>query len=428
MWSVCNQKPGDLPCGVCSCSFAPKERSPNTDTALPGCLLSPPACKASVRLLFAKGYRIVKSSFSLSALAQVFSQSSSDVRQRVIGMYVLLLGFNLLAWLFAFIAFASAPKLLLLALTAYTFGLRHAFDADHISAIDNVTRKLMQEKKQPIGVGFFFSLGHSTVVIILTGVIAITAVALQHLGPFQEIGGLISTSVSALFLFAIALINLVILVDIFKMFRSVRRGEPYTDQTLEESLNNRGLMARFFRPLLLATDHSWKMYPVGFFFGLGFDTATEVGLLGIAATTATHGVPVIAILIFPALFTAGMSLMDTTDGVLMLGAYGWAFVKPMRKLYYNLNITLISVIVALIIGGIEALSILATELNLSGPFWDQVGNLNENFGFLGVIIVGLFLASWVISTIIYKVMRYDDFEITMAQATGDEKISKDLQA
>ena len=147
-------------------------------------------------------------------------------------MYVLLLGFNLLAWLFAFIAFSSNPKLLLLALTAYTFGLRHAFDADHISAIDNVTRKLMQEKKQPIGVGFFFSLGHSTVVIILTGVIAITAVALQHLGPFQAIGGLISTSVSALFLFAIALINLVILIDIFKMFRSVRRGEPYTDQTL----------------------------------------------------------------------------------------------------------------------------------------------------------------------------------------------------
>jgi hypothetical protein len=154
MWSICNQKPGDLPCGVCSCSFAPKERSPNTETALPGCLLSPPACKASVRLLSAKGYRIVKSSFSLSALAQVLSQSSSPVRHRVIGMYVLLLGFNLLAWFFAFIAFASSPKLLLLALTAYTFGLRHAFDADHISAIDNVTRKLMQEKKQPIGVGF----------------------------------------------------------------------------------------------------------------------------------------------------------------------------------------------------------------------------------------------------------------------------------
>jgi high-affinity nickel-transport protein len=343
-------------------------------------------------------------------------------------MYVLLLGFNLLPWIFAFIAFSSTPKLLLLALTAYTFGLRHAFDADHISAIDNVTRKLMQEKKQPVGVGFFFSLGHSTVVIILTGIIAITAVALQSLGPFQTIGGLISTSVSALFLFAIAAINLVILVDIFKMFRSVRRGEPYTDQTLEESLNNRGLMARFFRPLLRATNQSWKMYPVGFLFGLGFDTATEVGLLGIAATTATHGVPIIAILIFPALFTAGMSLMDTTDGILMLGAYGWAFVKPMRKLYYNLNITLISVIVALIIGSLEALSIIATELNLSGPFWDQVGNLNQNFGSLGVIIVCLFVASWIISTIVYKVMRYDDFEVTKDSATMGKKMGNDSQA
>jgi nickel/cobalt transporter (NiCoT) family protein len=378
-----------------------------------------PTCKASVSYLSRKGTTIVNHPFSLSALAQVFIQSSSPVRHRVIAMYALLLGFNLLAWLFAFIAFASNPKLLLLALTAYTFGLRHAFDADHISAIDNVTRKLMQERKQPVGVGFFFSMGHSTVVIILTGIIAITAVALQHLGPFQAIGGLISTSVSAIFLFAIAIINLVILVDIFKMFRSVRRGELYTDQTLEESLNNRGLMARFFRPLLRATDHSWKMYPVGFLFGLGFDTATEVGLLGIAATTAIHGVPVIAILIFPALFTAGMSLMDTTDGILMLGAYGWAFVKPMRKLYYNMNITLISVIVALIIGSLEAMSIIATELNLSGPFWDQVGNLNQNFGFLGVIIVCLFIASWVISTIIYKVMRYDDFEITRGSATVD---------
>ena len=355
----------------------------------------------------------MKSSFSLSALAQVFTQSSLEVRKRLIGMYTFLLGFNLLAWIFAFIAFSSTPKLLLLALTAYTFGLRHAFDADHISAIDNVTRKLMQEKKQPIGVGFFFSLGHSTVVVILTGIIAVTAVAIEKVSSFQAIGGLISTTTSALFLFAIALINIVILVDIFKVFRSVRRGEQYNDQTLDESLNNRGLMARFFRPLLRLTDQSWKMYPVGFFFGLGFDTATEVGLLGIAATTATHGVPVVAILIFPALFTAGMSLMDTTDGVLMLGAYGWAFVKPMRKLYYNLNITLISVIVALVIGSLEAFSIVANELNLSGPFWDQVGNLNTNFGLLGVFIVLLFVASWVISTIVYKVKRYDDFLVRL---------------
>jgi nickel/cobalt transporter (NiCoT) family protein len=364
----------------------------------------------------------VKRSFSLSALAQVFTQSSLVVRKRIIGMYALLLGLNVLAWIFALIAFSSAPKLLLLALTAYTFGLRHAFDADHISAIDNVTRKLMQERQQPIGVGFFFSLGHSTVVVLLTVFIAITSVAIQNVGPLQAIGSLISTITSALFLFGIALINIVILVDLFKIFQSVRRGEQYNDQTLNESLNNRGLMARFFRPLLKATDQSWKMYPVGIFFGLGFDTATEVGLLGIAATTATHGVPVVAILVFPMLFTAGMSLMDTTDGILMLGAYGWAFVKPMRKLYYNLNITLISVIVALVIGSLEALSIMATELRLNGPFWDQVDNLNQNFGYLGAIIVCLFIASWVISTIVYKVMRYDDFEISMAPATLDNGI------
>ncbi len=385
----------------------------------------PPAGKASVSLPFSKGDRAVKNSFSLSAFALVFTHSSSDVRKRIIGMYALLLGLNVLVWIFALIAFSSAPKLLLLALTAYTFGLRHAFDADHISAIDNVTRKLMQEKQRPIGVGFFFSLGHSTVVGVLTACIAVTAVALQHVGPLQAMGGLISTTTSALFLFAIALINIVILVDLFKLFQAVRRGEQYNDQTLDASLNNRGLLARFFRPLLRATDHSWKMYPVGFFFGLGFDTATEVGLLGIAATTATHGVPVVAILIFPALFTAGMSFMDTTDGVLMLGAYGWAFVKPMRKLYYNLNITLISVIVALVIGGIEALSIVATELHLSGPFWDQVGSLNTNFGLLGVFIVFLFVASWVISTIVYKVKRYDDVEITLAPSTSDEAIRSD---
>jgi len=182
-------------------------------------------------------------------------------------------------------------------------------------------------------------------------------------------------------------------------------------------------MGRFFRPLLRMTDRSWKMYPMGVLFGLGFDTATEVGLLGIAAFGAGHGVPIAAILIFPALFTAGMTLMDTTDSVLMLGAYGWAFVKPIRKLYYNLNITLISVIVALVVGGIEAFSIVATELNLSGPPWDQINVLSGQFGLLGIIIVGLFLASWLISTIIYKVKKYDDIEVTVAAAKPGAEIT-----
>lgn len=355
----------------------------------------------------------MSSNFGISALLRVFNASSQETRSRVIGMYALLVGFNILAWIVALITFGQSPALLLLAGTAYIFGLRHAFDADHISAIDNVTRKLMQEKKQPVGVGFFFSLGHSTVVVLLTALIAITAVAIQTFGYLEAIGRLVSTTVSALFLFVIAIINIVVLVDIYRQFREVRLGGEYNDQTLNESLNTRGLMGRFFRPLLRVTDQSWKIYPVGFLFGLGFDTATEVGLLGIAASTASKGLPIASILIFPVLFTAGMSLMDTTDGVLMLGAYGWAFVKPMRKLYYNLNITLISVIVALTVGGLEALNILATELNLSGPFWDQIGKLNENFGYLGVIIVFLFIASWGISTLIYKVRRYDDLEIKM---------------
>ncbi len=356
----------------------------------------------------------MSSTFGVSALSRVFRQSSSDVRRRVVLIYTGLIGYNILVWLLALVVFRTTPALLLLALTAYTFGLRHAFDADHISAIDNVTRKLMQEKQRPVGVGFFFSLGHSTIVVCLTVLIALAAIAVQSFDTLKNIGGLIGTTVSAIFLFLIAIINIVILVDIFKTFREVKNGGEYNDQSLDESLNKRGLMGRFFRPLLRMTNRSWKMYPIGLLFGLGFDTATEVGLLGIAAFTAGKGVPVVSILIFPALFTAGMTLMDTTDSILMLGAYGWAFVKPIRKLYYNLNITLISVIVALVVGGLEALSIVASELNLSGPFWDQIGSLNENFGLVGVVIVLLFLASWEISTIIYKLKRYDDIEVKVA--------------
>ncbi len=360
----------------------------------------------------------MSSNFGVSGLRRVFQQSSPEVRHRVIGIYGFLIAYNALAWILAFIVFGSHPALLLLALTAYTFGLRHAFDADHISAIDNVTRKLMQDKQRPVGVGFFFSLGHSTIVVALTVFIAITAIAVKDFSNLQAIGGLIGTTVSAVFLFLIAIINIVILVDIYKTFREVKNGGEYNDFTLDESLNKRGLMGRFFRPLLRMTNRSWKMYPVGLLFGLGFDTATEVGLLGIAAATAGKGVPIAAILLFPALFTAGMTLMDTTDSILMLGAYGWAFVKPIRKLYYNLNITLISVIVALVVGGIEAFSILIQELNLIGPPWDQINVLNGNFGLVGVVIVCLFLASWLISTIIYKVRKYDDIEVNMAPSSG----------
>lgn len=361
----------------------------------------------------------MSSNFSVSALSRVFNTSSSDVRSRVIGIYTFLVAFNILVWVIALIAFARFPLLLGTALLAYTFGLRHSVDADHISAIDNVTRKLMQENKRPVAVGFFFSLGHSTIVIALSIAIALAATVIKNSIPsLQNLGGLIGTSVSAFFLFVIAIINLLVLWEIFQTFQKVKRGEEYNDQTLDEFLNQRGLMGRFFKPLLRIVSNSWNMYPIGVLFGLGFDTATEVGLLGLAAVEAGKGLPVPYILIFPALFTAGMCLLDTTDGILMLGAYGWAFVKPVRKLYYNLNITLVSVVVALFVGGVEALSIVSSELNLSGGLWNFVGNLSSNFGTLGFIIIGMFLASWGISTLIYKLRRYDDLDVKIAAKPG----------
>src|SRR6266480_5664125 len=356
----------------------------------------------------------MSSNFSISAIKHVFNDSSHEIRRKVIGIYILLIAFNLAVWGVAFLGFSIRyPALLGVALLAYTFGLRHSVDADHISAIDNVTRKLMQENKRPVAVGFFFSLGHSTVVVALTIAIAIAATIIQTSIPaLKNAGGLIGTSVSAIFLFLIAIINMLVLWEIFQMFRKVKRGEEYNDMTLDEFLNQRGLMGRFFRPLLRLVDKSWKMYPVGVLFGLGFDTATEVGILGIAAVEAGKGLPILYIVIFPALFTAGMCLMDSTDGILMLGAYGWAFVKPVRKLYYNLNITLVSVLVALVVGTIEILSIISGRLNLTGGPWDYVNNLD--FGFLGIVIIGIFVLSWVISTIIYKVRRYDHIEVKTA--------------
>lgn len=354
------------------------------------------------------------SSFSLTAISRVFNESSSDVRSRVIGIYVFLIAFNLIAWILALVSFAHFPKLLSLAVIAYTFGLRHSVDADHISAIDNVTRKLMQENKKPVAVGFFFSLGHSTIVVGLTVAIVVAAVFVKDFIPtLKSAGSLIGTSVSAIFLLLIAAINMVVLIDIFKTFREVKRGGIYNDQTLDETLNDRGLMGRFFKPLLKIVGNSWNMYPIGVLFGLGFDTATEVGLLAIVGTQAGNGLSILSILIFPLLFTAGMCLLDTTDGILMLGAYGWAFVKPVRKLYYNLNITLVSVLVALVVGGIEVLNIISMQFKLTGGLWDVLGNLD--FGVFGAAIIGIFVVSWLVSTIIYKVKKYDDIEVNVAQ-------------
>jgi high-affinity nickel-transport protein len=213
-----------------------------------------------------------------------------------------------------------------------------------------------------------------------------------------------------LFLFAIALLNTIVFLEVYATFRRVRRGEPYREESVEQFLAGRGLMGRFFMPLVRLIGKSWQMYPLGLLFGLGFDTATEVGLLGIAAVQGSNGLPIYDILIFPLLFTVGMSLLDTTDGVLMLGAYGWAYVRPIRKLYYNMNVTLVSILVALLVGSVEALSIIAEKLNLQGGIWERLGALNENFGMLGFGIVALFVLAWGASTWIYKWRRYDELD------------------
>ena len=327
-------------------------------------------------------------------------------------MYALLLGANVIAWLLAFAAFSTRPLLLGTALIAYTFGLRHAVDADHISAIDNVTRKLMQAGKRPVAVGFFFSLGHSTVVVLLTVAIAVATVVVKTTIPsLQSVGGVIGTSVSALFLFAIAALNIVVFLGVYDAFRRVRRGEIYDDVSVDAYLADRGLMGRFFKPLMKFISSSWHMYPMGVLFGLGFDTATEVGLLGIAAVQGGKGLPIYDILIFPLLFTVGMSLLDTTDGILMLGAYGWAYVKPMRKLFYNMTITFVSIAVALFVGAVEAASVIAMQLHLTGGIWDRLASLSDNFGVLGGGIVVIFIASWLVSTIVYKARRYDEIDV-----------------
>ena len=344
-------------------------------------------------------------------LLALFDDASSNLRKKIIGIYILLFLFNAGAWLWAVVAFRHFPLLLGTALLAYSFGLRHAVDADHIAAIDNVTRKLMQEGKRPIAVGLMFSLGHSTIVVIGSALIAAAALALQHrMDAARSIGGLIGTLVSSLFLFAIAIVNIVVLVSIYRAFARVRAGQPYVDEDFDLLLANRGFLARLFRPMFALIRRSWHMYPLGVLFGLGFDTATEIGLLGISAAEASRGLPLGSILVFPVLFAAGMSLIDTTDNILMLGAYGWAFIKPVRKLYYNLTITFVSVVVALVVGGIEALGLLAGQLHLTGSFFAAILRLNSNFGTLGYFIVGLFALSWIVSIAIYKWRRFDDLE------------------
>ncbi|MGI4942643.1 MAG: HoxN/HupN/NixA family nickel/cobalt transporter [Janthinobacterium lividum] len=348
----------------------------------------------------------------LTLMRRTFDEQAQGLRSRLIPLYALLILSNVAVWAWALYIFRHQPVLLGTALLAYSFGLRHAVDADHIAAIDNVTRKLMQGGGRPITVGFWFSIGHSTVVVLAALAIAVTTTQLaDHFTAWKDIGAVIGTSISTLFLFAVAAMNVVILLSIWKTFRHVKRGGVFEEQDFDILLNSRGLLARLFRPVFRLVSQSWHMLPLGFLFGLGFDTATEVAMLGISATQAGEGMSIWSIMVFPALFAAGMSLIDTTDGVLMLGAYNWAFIKPMRKLYYNLVITAVSVVIAVLIGGIEGLGLLGDQFGLTGWFWDGIGTLNDNFNGLGFVIIGVFIFAWVASLVVYRYARLDDFEV-----------------
>jgi len=310
------------------------------------------------------------------------------------------------------------PALLGLGGLAYSFGLRHAFDADHISAIDNTTRKLLQDRKRPVGVGFFFSLGHSSVVflialglgfavrIVMDGVVADD-------GNLRNIGGMVGTGVSGLFLVLIGVLNLIILLDIFGVFRRMRRGE-YDRVTLEEHLVTGGVLTRAFRKLFAVITDSWQMYPIGFLFGLGFDTASEVALLAISAGAASQGLPFTAIISLPLIFAAGMSLMDTTDGAFMAKAYSWAFSNPIRKLFYNMTMTGLSVFVALFVGVVELSQIGIQLLRLEGGVWDVIAGFD--LGSLGLIIVASFIVAWIAAFVIFKVRRVEERWTAMVES------------
>jgi len=315
---------------------------------------------------------------------------------------------NLIAWVWAFARFADSPAVMATALLAWVLGLRHAVDADHIAAIDNTVRKLMQAGDTPKCAGLYFALGHSTIVVVATILLSVTAIGLLgEDSPVRTIGGLIGTSVSALFLLLIALLNLVIFIGLWRTFRSVRGQGGRPLKSADAVLAGGGVLARLLGPLFRMVTKSWHMYPLGFLFGLGFDTATSIGLISISAAEAVRGVSLWSILVFPALFAVGMALVDTADSVLMVNAYRWAFVDPVRKLWYNLTITGASVVVALFVGGVEALGLLGEKLELSGRFWSVVASLNDSLANFGFVVIALFALAWLVSVALYRAFATD---------------------
>jgi len=341
-------------------------------------------------------------------LSQSFDRGE---RRRLAGFFGAVGALHLMGWGLLLVYAASHPAFLALGGLAYTFGLRHAFDADHISAIDNTTRKLLQGGQKPVGVGFFFSLGHSTVVLLIALALGLAVKSLVQgvvgdSGELRSIGGAVGTLVSGGFLVVIGIVNLVILIDIVRVYRKMKRGE-YDRESLNDELMTGGVMTRVFGRLFRVVESSWQMYPVGFLFGLGFDTASEVALLAISAGAAAQGLPFTAVISLPLIFAAGMSLMDTTDGAFMSKAYSWAFASPIRKVFYNLTVTALSVFVALFVGVVELAQILIQILRLHGPVFQAIASF-DFIGKAGYVIVAAFVVTWVGAYAIFKVRRIDE--------------------
>ncbi len=341
---------------------------------------------------------------TISAAPPTGAAANGSLRRRITAMSIALVSINLALWALALGSFGDDPVLLGTALLAYSFGLRHAVDADHIAAIDNLTRKFMQQGRRPVSVGLWFSLGHSSVVLILSAVVAGTASVLQapEFAELRTIGGVVSTLVSASFLMAIAAVNLMLMRGTWQNLRALKRGATPRDGDLDLIFAGGGIMTRAFRRLFRMVDRNWQIYLLGFLFGFGFDTATEIGVLGISATSGAHGLHPWQIMLFPLLFSAAMALVDTADGMLMLGAYQWAYVEPRRKLVYNLVITGLSVAVALLIGLVETLGLIGDKLSLSGSFWRTMVSATESFGTIGYAIVALFLLGWMGSWLLVR--------------------------
>jgi len=313
---------------------------------------------------------------------------------------------NVAAWAAAAVAFAGSSILLGTAVLAYVLGLRHAFDVDHIAAIDNVVRKLVQDGKRPLSTGFFFALGHSTVVVLASLAVAATAAAMpDRLVQFHSVSAPIGTIVSATFLIVIGAANLIVLKILWRMVGPKRETGA---ASLDKVLDGRGCLARLLGPLLRMVSRSWHLYPIGFLFGLGFDTATEIGVLGISATQAAQGLSFWQIMMLPALFTAGMTLVDALDSVLMTGTYGWALVHPERKLWYNLVITAVSVAMAISIGGIEMVGLVRDQPDLVGQMWTIVGSLGDTLGDVGAALVAALTMTWIVSFAILRRRRYEN--------------------